>query len=44
MEVKLQQYEKHAKPTEITEKGISIDVKPPQLEYLLSVDYQYYTL
>ena len=38
------QCEKHSSPKLVTEFGIVIDVKPLQREYLLLVDYQYYTL
>ena len=34
---------KQFSPNEVTDEGIMIDVKLLQLEYLLSVDYQYYT-
>ena len=44
MEVKPLQFEKQYSSTEVIESGISIKVKPLQSEYLLSVDYQYYTL
>ena len=44
IEVKQSQFKKHSKPNEVTDEGMVIDVKPLQPEYLLSVDYQYYTL
>ena len=44
MEVKPLQFEKQYSSTEVIESGISIKVKPLQSEYLLLVDYQYYTL
>ena len=43
MEVKPLQFEKQYSSTEVIESGISIKVKPLQSEYLLLVDYQYYT-
>ena len=44
MEVKSLQFEKQYSSTEVIESGISMEVKPLQSEYLLLVDYQYYTL
>ena len=44
IEVKLLQLEKHSFPKLVTDDGMLIEVKLLQLEYLLSVDYQYYTL
>ena len=44
MEVKLLQPEKHDQLKEVTDEGMVIEVKLLQPEYLLLVDYQYYTL
>ena len=44
IDVKLLQPEKQYSPNEVTDEGILIDVKLLQSEYLLLVDYQYYTL
>ena len=44
IEVKPLQYAKQKSPNEVTDEGMVIEVKPLQLEYLLLVDYQYYTL
>ena len=44
IEVKPLQLAKHSDPNEVTDEGMVIEVKPLQLEYLLLVDYQYYTL
>ena len=44
MLVKLEQFTKHSFPKDVTEEGIVMLVKPEQFEYLLLVDYQYYTL
>ena len=44
IDVKLLQPEKQYSPNEVTDEGILIDVKLLQSSYLLSVDYQYYTL
>ena len=41
--VKPLQYEKQYSPKEVTEEGMVTLVKPLQLQYLLLVDYQYYT-
>ena len=43
IEVKLSQQEKHSYPNDVTDEGMVIEVKPLQPEYLLLVDYQYYT-
>ena len=40
----LEQPEKQYPPKQVTPEGISILVKLRQFEYLLLVDYQYYTL
>ena len=42
--VKPLQPEKAPSPMDVTPKGIAKLVKPLQPEYLLLVDYQYYTL
>ena len=44
IDVKLLQPWKATSPILVTEFGMVIDVKPEQPEYLLLVDYQYYTL
>ena len=44
MLVKPEQLLKQQKSKEVTEEGMVILVKPEQPEYLLLVDYQYYTL
>ena len=44
MEVKPLQPEKQASSNEVTDEGIVMEVKPVQPQYLLLVDYQYYTL
>ena len=44
IDVKPEQQSKALTPIVVTEFGIVIDVKPEQREYLLLVDYQYYTL
>lgn len=44
IDVKLLQPEKQYSPNEVTDEEILIDVKLLQREYLLLVDYQYYTL
>ena len=44
MLVKPEQPRKQPFPKEVTEEGIVMLVKPEQLEYLLLVDYQCYTL
>ena len=44
MLVKPLQPQKQDSPKEVTEEGILMVVKPEQPEYLLLVDYQYYTL
>ena len=44
MEVKPLQSQKHNSPNEVTDEGMVIEVKPLQSQYLLLVDYQYYTL
>ena len=44
MEVKLLQFSKQQSPKLVTELGMVMEVKPLQSEYLLLVDYQYYTL
>ena len=44
IEVKLLQLEKHHFPKLVTDDGMVTEVKPVQSLYLLSVDYQYYTL
>ena len=38
------QPEKQSESNEVTDEGMVIEVKPLQPEYLLLVDYQYYTL
>ena len=43
-EVKLLHLEKQNHPKLVTDDGMVIEVKLLQLEYLLLVDYQYYTL
>ena len=43
-DVKLLHHEKAYSPILVTEFGIVTDVKLRQPEYLLLVDYQYYTL
>ena len=43
-EVKLLQPSKHLSPKLVTDDGMVIEVKILHLEYLLLVDYQYYTL
>ena len=42
--VKSQQLMKQNSPKDVTEEGMVIEVKLLQPEYLLLVDYQYYTL
>ena len=44
IEVKLLHLEKHHSPKLVTDDGMVTEVKPVQYKYLLSVDYQYYTL
>lgn len=44
MFVKPLHHSKQLSPKEVTEEGIVMLVKPEQPRYLLSVDYQYYTL
>ena len=44
IEVKPLQPGKQKSPNEVTDEGMVIEVKPLQYEYLLLVDYQYYTL
>ena len=44
IEVKPLQPSKQPPPNEVTDEGMVIEVKPLQPEYLLLVDYQYYTL
>lgn len=44
MEVKLLQLLKHLFPIVVRDKGSVMEVNFLQLLYLLSVDYQYYTL
>ena len=44
MLVKFVQYLKQSLPKEVTEEGIVMLDKPLQPQYLLLVDYQYYTL
>jgi len=44
IEVKPLQCQKQPSPNEVTEEGRVMEVKPLQPQYLLSVDYQYYTL
>ena len=44
IEVRPLQEEKQWSPNEATEEGMVIEVKPLQPQYLLSVDYQCYTL
>ena len=44
MLVKPKHFSKQLYPKEETEEGIVMLVKPVQQEYLLLVDYQYYTL
>ena len=44
MEVKLLHHEKQALPKLVTKLGMVMEVKLLQKEYLLLVDYQYYTL
>ena len=44
MEVKPLQPVKQNTPNEVTEEEMVIEVKPLQPQYLLLVDYQYYTL
>ena len=44
MLVKLEQPQKHIELKEVTEEGIVMLVKLEQPSYLLSVDYQCYTL
>ena len=44
MLLRLKLHMKQFSPNEVTDEGIMIDVKLLQLEYLLLVDYQYYTL
>ena len=44
IDVRLVQLEKAYPPILVKELGIVIDVRLEQLEYLLLVDYQYYTL
>ena len=44
MEVKRPQEEKQPCPKVVTELGMVMEVKRLQSEYLLLVDYQYYTL
>ena len=44
MDVKPVQPEKQDSSSEVTDAAIVTDVKPVQPEYLLLVDYQYYTL
>ena len=44
MLVKLEQPLKHSPGKKMTEEGIVILIKLEQPEYLLLVDYQYYTL
>ena len=43
IEVKPLQPEKQPSPNDVTDEGMVIKVKPLQPEYLLLVDYQYYT-
>ena len=43
-EVKLQQLLKHPFPKLVTDDGMLIEVKLLHCQYLLLVDYQYYTL
>ena len=44
IEVKPLQPKKQDSSNEVTDEGMVIEVKPLQLEYLLLVDYQCYTL
>ena len=44
MLVKPEHQKKQQSPKEVTEEGIMMLVKPLHHEYLLLVDYQYYTL
>lgn len=44
MLLRLKLHMKQFSPNEVTDEGIMIDVKLLQCEYLLLVDYQYYTL
>ena len=44
IEVKLLQPLKAPSPIEVTPTGMVIEVKLEQYQYLLLVDYQYYTL
>ena len=44
MLVKPEHQRKQLSPKEVTEEGSVMLVKPEQFEYLLLVDYQYYTL
>ena len=44
IEDNLLQPEKTASPNDVTDEGIEMEVKLSQPEYLLLVDYQYYTL
>ena len=44
MDVKLKQPEKQPFPKLVTELGMVMEVKLLQPQYLLLVDYQYYTL
>ena len=44
IEVKPLQPEKQRSPNEVTDEGMVIEVKPLLMQYLLLVDYQYYTL
>ena len=43
MLLRLKLHMKQFSPNEVTDEGIMIDVKLLQSEYLLLVDYQYYT-
>ena len=44
MLLRLKLHMKQFSPNEVTDEGIMIDVKLLQPEYILLVDYQYYTL
>ena len=44
MVVKLLHFWKQYDPNDVTDEGILMEVKSLQFEYLLLVDYQYYTL
>ena len=44
IEVKLLQLEKQYSPKLVTDDGMLIEAKLLHVEYLLLVDYQYYTL